>query len=171
MSKYDAVNSISFSGIVSMNEFLRIQRMCTPVWARWYVFSPCVLSSLVLLGAGWSKAISEPTSLLSDLILTAFILVAVAAITRYSGVKAWRRMTLLVGAIRGVATDWGIEWTTANTTSKFEWSKFVKVRQERDLSLVFYAARGLFYFPRSFFTSEHEWHQFNKLVRSRVKKG
>jgi len=171
MINSNTADSVSFAGTISMDEFLRVQRMCVPVWARWYVFAPCVLNLIVLLGAGWSKVVSEPTSLLPDLILTAFISLLAAAITRYTGVRAWRKTTLLVGGIRGVATDWGIEWITANTTSKFEWSKFVKARQEADLSLVFYATRGLFYFPRSFFASEHEWQQFNTLVRSRVKNG
>ena len=161
---------ISFSGTISMNEFLKIQRACTPIWARWYVFIPCMLNLFVFLDAGWSRVASHPTSLLPDLILTALIFVAVAAITRHKGVRAWREMILLFGGIHGLVTDWGIEWTTKNTNSKFEWSKFIKTKQKTDFTLVFYTKRGLFYFPRSFFASESEWHKFNALVRSRVNK-
>jgi hypothetical protein len=166
----DATVTIPFSGSPSKQAFLRVQSLLLPAWARWYVFAPGVLYLFVSFGVGWTAAISTPTSALPDLFLTVLFLLASAAITRYLRIKTWRNTMALVGNIHGVITDTGIEWITAHTTSKFEWDKFIKARQETDLSLVFYAERCALYFPRSFFASEQEWQQFREIVRLRVSK-
>ncbi len=139
---------ITFAGTISKRDFSRVQSMLLPSWVRWYVLIPCVLYVFVSAGVGWSKAISDPASSLPDLILSGVVLLACAAIAKYGRIRAWRNTVSLVGKVHGAATERGIEWVTMNTTSTFEWEKFVKARwQEANLSLVFSILRVVLSFP------------------------
>lgn len=151
MGTLASADKISFGGQISKRDFLRVQSLLMPIWARWYVFVPCVIYLFVSFGVGWSQAISDPHSSAQDFMFAALALLISAAISRYSRTKSWRSTTALVGSVRGVASESGIEWSTSNTTSTFDWKKFIKVNQTKDLSLVFYAPRCAFYFPREFF--------------------
>lgn len=170
MNESKVLAPISFKGTVSKHDFSRVQSMLLPVWARWYIFIPCVLYVSVSIGVGWSKVISDPTSAVSDLAWGAALVILSASITKYGRIKAWRNMVSFTGEIHGVATEEGIEWNTANTKTSFEWRKFLKVRQEADLSLAFYTPRCAFYFPKNFFASDLDWQAFNSLLQSQIRK-
>lgn len=170
MSINEASNPIYFSGTISKSDFLRVQAMLLPLWARWYVTATCVLFVFVSTGVGWSVVFSKPLSLIPDLIYTVILMIALAAMNRYMLIRNWRKMISLSGDVRGIASDWGIEWANENTTSKFEWAKFIRIQQKPDLTLVHYSSRCAFYFPRTFFESDTEWQRFNEIAYARIEK-
>ena len=159
---------IPFAGTISRRAFTRVQSLLLPWWARWYVFVPCVLFVFLSTGVGWSKAIASPVSAVPDLLLAGLVLAASAGITMYGRARAWRNAVSLTGRVSGAATTEGIEWNTANTSAKFVWEKLVRVREDGNLTLVFYAPRCAFYFPREFFNSEQAWSSFNEVLRMRL---
>lgn len=161
---------ISFSGSISERDFCRVQALLLPVWARWYVFAPCVLFVFVNIGVGWSALFSNPRSAVSDLLFGAVVLLASAVITKFGRRRNWRNTVALSGSINGLATQNGIEWNSSNSSTKFEWAKLIKSHHENHLALVFYTPRCAFYFPRDFFNSEHDWEKFNSLVLARIAK-
>lgn len=161
-------NAVQFSGSISREAFFRVQTLLLLIWVRWYVFSACIVYFFVRFGVGWTEVISSPMNALPDLILAALVLLASNLIVWFGRNKAWRNTIAMSGRVFGVVTESGIDWNTSNTVSKFEWLKFVKVRLERNLTMLFYSERCALYFPKSFFESEQEWLQFDSLVSSRV---
>jgi hypothetical protein len=159
---------ITFSGSVSREEFSRVNSLLLPRWMRWYFFVPCVVYLFVSIGVGWTAALHHPLAAAPDLAVAALVLAAAAAITIYLRSKNWRSVTSLTGKVHGAATVSGIEWNTDNTSARFAWEKLVKVRRARDLTLVFFAPRCAFYFPRSFFESDDSWKQFNDVLDANV---
>ena len=168
MNPNSPVLPVTFSGIVSREDFSRVNSLLLPRWMRWYFLVPCVVYLFVSIGVGWAVALHQPLAAAPDLALAGLVLAAVAGLTVYFRSRTWRGVTSLTGRVHGAATISGIEWNTDNASARFTWAKLVKVQRARDLTLVFYAPRSAFYFPRAFFESDDSWKQFNEVLDANV---
>ena len=152
--------SLAFAGTVTRGEFDRIQSMLLPRWARWYVFYPMLAAVFCAVSLPGAKL----SDLLVDLVIVVLFPLAMLVVTRRARSRAWRQAQRLGGAVHGAITSEGIEWNTADTASRFEWSKIVRVTQADGMTLAFYTPRCAFFFPRSFFASESVWWEFNGAI-------
>jgi hypothetical protein len=159
--------SVSFTGALTFQRFVAVQKALLPRWSHPLVTGACFVW---ILGT-WSGTSSwyEPATLAVNVPIAAAIVSIVWGATRFTYRRHWRRMTALHGALAGTVGATGIRWKTGIGESFFPWEKIVRAREIGDMVLLHYAPRCALYFPREFFADEAAWEAFRSIVRTRAK--
>jgi len=163
---------IPFSGSLTKQQFLYVQRNLLPGWLNYWPIAAVILGLTafnISVGTGWSTFVRNPLAAWDDVLAAAIIVVIIPLVFRRAWGKAWKQNLELHGDIAGEVHSGGVTWKTAVTTSNFPWDKFVKAKVLPDLILLFYTPRCAYYFPRSFFASEDNWQTFSRAMASRFK--
>ncbi len=155
---------IAFGGVVTRPEFVRVQSLLLPAWARWYVIYPVL--GVIFFGTSLPGATAQSAT--SDVLFALIFVIGMTLFTRRVRTRTWKQVVRLGGRVHGAITQDGIEWNTDNTASRFEWAKIMKVAHGKDLTLAFHAPRAAFFFPRTFFESDQAWSAFNAEIDARV---
>ena len=149
--------SVAFTGTLTRAEFDRVQLHLLPPWARWYVCYP--MFAVVVFFVSPTRDL--PIDPWLKVLFAAIPVIGLDWLMRKSRTKAWNQLMQLGGRVSGSISAEGIEWRTAMLTTRFDWSKVVRVAHADGLTLAFYTPRCAFYFPRSFFESDQVWAAFN----------
>lgn len=162
-------DSFPFKGSITREQFSLVQRLLLPWWGTtrvsmlWMVIGTLVIGVQDCLVNGTS-----PLEAFFSLAWTPVLIVFTAGLTAWGRQLQWRQVSANAQEITGNLGDAGIEWNTPMTSAKFPWSKLVKVRQHREMLLIFYNSRCAFYVPRNFFADEATWQAANALALERL---
>lgn len=159
---------IEFEGVISMEDFVRAQRMhfrSTFVWGVRITLAAVVAAIAVGLAGGdvWIGA---------AVFLTTILLLV--ALVPWTNGWVWRRMYRrqpgLHERLEGFLGEEGIRYRGA-LEGAVPWRMFVRARMD-DRTLLIYQAPNLFnLLPRRLFRSDEDWRRARELVREKVKPG
>jgi hypothetical protein len=154
-----------FAGAITRKQFFLVQRLLLPWWGTMPVTALMLVCCAWMVDAGGNDPTDTPMiKLLSTLIWAAGMILLVWGIVTFARRRQWRQVEATQQEIRGTIGEAGLEWSTPMTTSKFPWSKIIKVRQHPEMLLMFYSANCAFYVPKRFFATETAWNEANALA-------
>lgn len=78
--------------------------------------------------------------------------------------KAWRNTPLLHEAVEGLLGEAGVKWRTQSVDLDLAWEKVVKQKIADDFILLYSAENSALILPRSYFATESDWQEAQKLV-------
>jgi hypothetical protein len=150
-----------FGGTITREQFSLVQRLLLPWWGSMRFTALCIVIVAPLLNAGLGilNGISLEEFIFSMMWALAMI-VFVWALVKFSLRRQWTMIQTTQPQITGNLNVNGLEWNTPMTT-KFPWSKLVKIRQHPEMLLIFYSPKCAFYMPKQFFATESAWNEAN----------
>jgi hypothetical protein len=99
-----------------------------------------------------------------------FILLTYPFLSGYAGLLSYIRNKASIEPITGVINGEHIIFQTPNATVDIKWGLYKKVKQTKDLLLLYQNKNFFNYFPRSFFESDASWQAFLDLVQQKISK-
>jgi hypothetical protein len=160
---------ISFSGTVTREQYLLVHRLLLAGWRSLPAMGLYVVIIAQIFDLGIHDASeTQLQGILANLWGAVGLFVLMWGTTVFARRRQWRKMDATQRDITGSIGEAGIEWSTPMTTARFPWSKLVKVRQHREMLLIFYNASCALYAPKQFFATETEWREANALALRRL---
>lgn len=159
---------IEFAGVISMEDFVRAQRLhyrSTFVWGVRITLAAIVaaIAGVLAVGGPWLGA--------AVFVATILLLVALVPWTnRWAWRRMYRRQPGLHERLEGVLGEDGIRYR--GTLEGFvPWRLFVRARMDHRTILVYQAPNLFNLLQRSLFQSDEDWRRAQELVREKVTPG
>lgn len=123
-----------------------------------------VAFGLVIATGGLKSIEADPVTSFAKLAAVLLFATYVTVAPRRAIAKAWRNTPLLHEAVEGELDEPGVKWHTQSVDVDLAWEKVVKQKIADDFILLYSAANSAMILPRSYFATESDWQEAQKLV-------